>query len=158
MDDLTRRIFKSALRALQSPGAQQVLSSERLIHTLLKAFTLRKDFRDVVDARIRSMARSMNLLTREDLREVEWTLRDVERRLRTLEAKVSRLPDSDAPRADSRAVLKAATKAKKRAKASLPPEPSRKGRKAKGAKSRTKPAAKRGSTANKRPDAGEGKS
>ena len=158
MDDLTRRIFKAGLRALQSPGARQVLSSERLIHTLLKAFTLRKDFRDVVDARIRSMARSMNLLTREDLREVEWSLRDVERRLRALEAKLSRPTGDDALRADARAVLKATSKTQKRAKASASPKPSRGGQKAEGAKSRAKPKRKKGGAADKLSNPGEGKS
>jgi BMFP domain-containing protein YqiC len=98
--DLWRDIVMKAVLERFSPLALRVLSDERVQTLLTQALNLQADMRENIEAQVKLVARTLELVTRDELS----SLREV---VKTLEAEVTRLREE----------LKAAEAAKK------PPEP-----------------------------------
>jgi septal ring factor EnvC (AmiA/AmiB activator) len=86
MIDLWRDVVMKAVLERFSPLALKVLSDERVQTLLTQALNLQADMRENIEAQVKLVARTLELVTRDELS----SLRQV---VRTLEAEVNRLRD-----------------------------------------------------------------
>ncbi len=76
-DYLSRR----GLKLLQDRRLARVFQDERVVRAMMRALELRGRIQERLDERIEGVARSLNLATKRELRELKRTLRRVEQDL-----------------------------------------------------------------------------
>ena len=86
--------MKQLLRFIQDPRVMRVMQDERVMRALMKAVQLRGRAQDRIDEGIESIARSLNLATKAEIRELKRELRRMEQDLRRERAKPRELQDA----------------------------------------------------------------
>jgi len=84
--DLWRDVVMKAVLERFSPIALRVLSDERVQNLLTQALNLQADMRENIEAQVKLVARTLELVTRDELTSLRNVVRD-------LEAEVARLKD-----------------------------------------------------------------
>ncbi|MDH5493306.1 MAG: hypothetical protein OEY14_15235 [Myxococcales bacterium] len=80
--DLKRFMVQKSMGLLQDPRVQKVMQDDRVIKAMMKAFEMRGRVQAAIDARADGFARSLNLATKKELRELRRTVRRMEQELR----------------------------------------------------------------------------
>lgn len=76
-DELARR----GLQLIQDPRVAKLMADERVMRALMRAVKLRGQAQDRIDEGIDSIARTLNLATKREIRELKRELRRVEQAL-----------------------------------------------------------------------------
>ncbi len=84
-DVLARR----GIQLIQDPRLAKFMQDERVMRALMKAVQLRGQAQDRIDDGIDSLARSLNLATKREIRELKRSLRRMEQQLHREKAKNS---------------------------------------------------------------------
>ena len=74
-------LTKQGMRLVQDPRLGRVFQNDRVVKVLIGALELRGRLQEEVDQRVELLARSLNLATKRELRELKRTLRRVEQEL-----------------------------------------------------------------------------
>lgn len=72
-------------KVMQSEQAMKLMQNEALMKAVMKAFTVSTELRQVVDGQVRTVVRSLNLVTRDELKGLRRTLERLERELADLQ-------------------------------------------------------------------------
>lgn len=74
-------LTKQGLKLMQDPRLARVLQDERVMQAMMRAIELRGRMQERIDERVEEVARSLNLATKRELRELKRTLRRMEQDL-----------------------------------------------------------------------------
>ena len=74
-------LTKQGLKLMQDPRLARLLQDERVMRAMLQAIELRGRLQERIDVHVEDVARSLNLATKRELRELKRTLRRVEQEL-----------------------------------------------------------------------------
>jgi sensor histidine kinase YesM len=84
MADWKDKFMKNAMKAMQNPTVQKVLSSEKAQKTLANAFKASYTFKSQLDEKKEEVARRFNLATSDDLRSMKRELDRLQRQVERL--------------------------------------------------------------------------
>ncbi len=91
MADWREKILKSAMKVMQNPGAQKVMSNEKFQNALGKAFQTGFAIKSEIDEQKNNLAKRLNLATSDDLRTMKRELDRLQRQVGKLKKENSDL-------------------------------------------------------------------
>lgn len=74
-------LTKQGMKVMQNPQFMKLMQDERVMKLAMQAFQLRGKVQEHVDQKVHAVARSLNLATAKDLRELKRNLRKLEQEL-----------------------------------------------------------------------------
>ena len=112
LDDVKNNLLRKAGQVLGSPAAISLLSNPQFQEALKRAINLRSDVRDSVDVQMDTLARQLNLVTRQDFKALKRTIRELENHLAAMDYELQQMKAREAAtRAELEALRDAAAKA-----------------------------------------------
>lgn len=81
LDGLKKAMIAQGAKLAQSPAVMKLLQNERVMKGLMQALMLRGKVEGVVDHQVEKLARSLQLATRDEVRELQRALRRIEEQL-----------------------------------------------------------------------------
>jgi hypothetical protein len=78
------------MKLVQDPRIAKLLEDPRVMKTLMQAIELRGKVQESFEARVARIAKSLNLVTRKEVKDLERTLRKMERELEAAHADAER--------------------------------------------------------------------
>lgn len=76
--DFKSRVMKKGFELLQDPRAQKVMQDERVTKVAMQAFQLRGKVQEEIDSRVETVAKSLGLVTKNEVRELKRTIKKLE--------------------------------------------------------------------------------
>ena len=89
LNSLKDMAAKQVGKVLSSDATMKVLTNPQLQEALVKAVTLRAEAMDMVDKGVKGLAKSLELVTREDVAKLRRSIRDLEDQLADMQAKLA---------------------------------------------------------------------
>lgn len=77
-----KNLMKQGSKALRDPRVAKVMQDPRLMKAVAKGFELKSKVQQQFDQRVESLAESLNLATKAEVRELKRTIRKLERELK----------------------------------------------------------------------------
>ena len=136
---MKNELLQKAGKLLGSPAVISLLSNPQFQEALKRAINLRSDVRDGWEGQVEGWARQFNLVTRQDLKALKRTIRELENHVAAMDYEVQQMKAREAA---ARAAAEAAEKAAEEARAAAAKKPAAKKPAAKKAAAK-KPAAKK---------------
>lgn len=94
--DVKKALLSQVMKLAQNPRVMEVAMSPKVMGAAMKVMALRGQVESATSAATQSLARSLNLATREEVRELRRTIRRLEDELHEMErARDERAPDPD---------------------------------------------------------------
>ncbi len=86
--DLKNLLLSRGMKLMQDPRVAKLMQDPRVLKTLMQAVALRGKVQETFEERVARVAKSLNLVTRKEVRELERTLRKMERELDAARAEI----------------------------------------------------------------------
>jgi polyhydroxyalkanoate synthesis regulator phasin len=83
--DLKSRVMKKGMELIQDPRVAKVVQDERVMKVAMQAFQLRGKVQEEIDQRVEGVAKSLGLVTKNDVRELKRTIKKLETQLKKQE-------------------------------------------------------------------------
>jgi hypothetical protein len=80
--DLKSRVMKKGMELIQDPRVAKVVQDERVMKVAMQAFQLRGKVQEEIDQRVEGVAKSLGLVTKNDVRELKRTIKKLETELK----------------------------------------------------------------------------
>jgi hypothetical protein len=81
LDGVKRALLEQGAKLAQSPAVMKLLQNERIMKGLMQALMLRGKVEGLVDQQVEKLAKSLQLATREEVRELQRALRRIQEEL-----------------------------------------------------------------------------
>ena len=79
--DWKQLLTEQSVKLMQDPRVQKVMQDERVVKTMMRGLQMRQQVQAQVDERVESVAESLNLATKKELREIKRSMKKMEREL-----------------------------------------------------------------------------
>ncbi len=80
--NLRSRVMKKGMELIQDPRVAKVVHDERVMKVAMQAFQLRGKVQEEIDQRVEGVAKSLGLVTKNDVRELKRTIKKLETELK----------------------------------------------------------------------------
>ncbi len=77
-------LTKRGVELMKDPRVSAFLQDDRVMKATMKAIATRGEVQQRIDARVESVARSLNLATKQEMRELKRTIRKMEREMKKI--------------------------------------------------------------------------
>lgn len=84
--DWKQLLTEQSMKVMQDQRVQKVMQDERVVKAMMRGLQLRQQMQQEVDTRVESVAESLNLVTKKELREMKRSMRKMERDLKKAKA------------------------------------------------------------------------
>jgi len=74
-------LMKQGMKLMQDPRFMKLMQDERVMKTVMNAVQLRGKLQETFDQRVERVAKTLNLATQKEVRELKRTMRKMEREL-----------------------------------------------------------------------------
>ena len=78
---LRDRIMKRGMKLMQDPAVAKLVQDERVMKVAMQAFQLRSKVQDEIDGRVEQVAKSLGLVTKNDVKDLRRTIKKLENEL-----------------------------------------------------------------------------
>lgn len=92
LDKIKATAMEQGMKLLTNPRVMKLMADPRFMNALLKGMQFKGKLQSDLEARLRSVACALNLATKDDVANIQQSLRQVEARFGDLEAKVTEPP------------------------------------------------------------------
>jgi hypothetical protein len=79
--DWKQLLTEQSKKLMQDPRVQKAMQDERVVKTMMRGLQMRQQVQAQVDERVETMAESLNLATKKELREIKRSMKKMEREL-----------------------------------------------------------------------------
>jgi polyhydroxyalkanoate synthesis regulator phasin len=79
---LKKTLMSQGMKMMQDPRFMKMMQDPRVMKAMAKGFEMKGKFQQSVDNQVESMANSLNLATKAEVRELKRTIRKLERELK----------------------------------------------------------------------------
>ncbi len=79
--DWKQLLSEQSMKLMQDPRVQKVMQDERVVKTMMRGLQYRQQVQSQVDERVETVAESLNLATKKELREIKRSMKKMEREL-----------------------------------------------------------------------------
>lgn len=83
---LKSRVMKKGMEIIQDPRVAKVMQDERVMKVAMQAFQLRGKVQDEIDHRVEGVAKSLGLVTKDEVRELKRTIKKLETEMKKQQA------------------------------------------------------------------------
>ena len=84
--DWKQLLTEQSMKLMQDPRVQKVMQDERVVKTMMLGLQMRQQVQAQVDERVETVAESLNLATKKELREIKRSMKKMERDLSKAQA------------------------------------------------------------------------
>ncbi|HEX2675080.1 MAG TPA: hypothetical protein VHM19_00535 [Polyangiales bacterium] len=88
--DMKQQLFNKALQMMQDPRVAKAMQNPKVINGVMGALKLRTEVQKNLDAGVKLIAKSLNLATESELKELKRAVKRLERELENERGKVAR--------------------------------------------------------------------
>ncbi len=88
--ELKNLLLSRGMKLMQDPRVMKLMQDPRVMKALMQAISLRGKVQESFEERVARVAKSLNLVTKKEVRELERTLRKMERELDAARAEIER--------------------------------------------------------------------
>lgn len=81
LDGVKKALIAQGAKLAQSPAMMKLLQNERIMKSLMQALMLRGKVEGLVDQQVEKLAKSLQLATRDELKELQRALRRIEEQM-----------------------------------------------------------------------------
>src|SRR5437764_10763166 len=93
--NLKKMVIERGMKLMSDPRVMKLMSNPRVMNVVMKGFQLRGKAQASIDARVKKLAKTLKLATREEVSELKQTIRTLEQSLRQVQ---SEMATKDAPK------------------------------------------------------------
>ncbi len=79
---LKKNLMSHGMKMMQDPRFMKMMQDPRVMKAMAKGFEVKGKVQQTVDAKVESMANTLNLATKAEVRELKRTIRKLERELK----------------------------------------------------------------------------
>ena len=83
-------MMERGMKLMSDPRVMKVMSNPKVMNVVMKGFQLRGKAQASIDARVKRLAKTFKLATREELSELKQTIRTLEATLKQVQAEMSK--------------------------------------------------------------------
>ncbi len=83
---LREAAMREGMKLMGNPRVMKLMSNPRVMKMMMGAFQLRGNVQAAVDARVKSIAKSLKLATQEEVRDLKATIRTLESQVERMQA------------------------------------------------------------------------
>jgi hypothetical protein len=87
---LKKLVMERGMKLMSDPRVMKVMSNPKVMNVVMKGFQLRGKAQASIDQRVQSIAKTLKLATREEVRDLKETIRGLERTLKDVQAEVQK--------------------------------------------------------------------
>ncbi|PIE18242.1 MAG: hypothetical protein CSA65_05875 [Proteobacteria bacterium] len=95
IDKIKATAMQQGMKLLSNPRVMKLMADPRFMNVLMKGLQLKGKLQSDFEERVRSLAATLNLATKDEVTTLEQTLRQVEHKYANLEAKVAESEEDD---------------------------------------------------------------
>jgi hypothetical protein len=88
--NLKKLVMERGMKLMGDPRVMKLMSNPKVMNVVMKGFQLRGKAQATIDARVKSLARTLKLATREEVAELKQTIRTLEAALKQVQAEVEK--------------------------------------------------------------------
>jgi hypothetical protein len=88
--NLKKMVIERGMKLMSDPRVMKLMSNPKVMNVVMKGFQLRGKAQASIDSRVASLAKSLKLATREEVRDLKDTIRTLERALKEVQAEVQK--------------------------------------------------------------------
>lgn len=88
--NLKKMVIERGMKLMSDPRVMKLMSNPKVMNVVMKGFQLRGKAQASIDQRVQSLAKSLKLATREEVRDLKDTIRTLERALKEVQAEVQK--------------------------------------------------------------------
>jgi polyhydroxyalkanoate synthesis regulator phasin len=88
IDKLKQEAMRQGMKLMSNPKVMKLMADPRLMNAITQGFALKSRIQSEIDSRLRTMAVSLNLATKDDLQTLQRTVRQMETTVQDLRQKV----------------------------------------------------------------------
>ena len=85
-----RMVMERGMKLMSDPRVMKVMSNPKFMNLVMKGFQLRGKAQASIDARIKAVAHTFKLATRDEVAELKQTIRTLENTLRQVQSQVDK--------------------------------------------------------------------
>jgi hypothetical protein len=87
---LKQKVMERGMKLMSDPRVMKLMSNPRVMNVVMKGFQLRGKAQASIDARVKKLAKTLKLATREEVSELKQTIRTLEQSLRQVQAEMAK--------------------------------------------------------------------
>ncbi len=80
--------IRNGMKLMANPNVMKLVSNPKVMSAMMRALQLRGEVQQAVDARVQKLAKRFKLATKEELRDLQSTMRTLEKSLKQVQSKV----------------------------------------------------------------------
>ena len=88
--DLKKVVMERGMKLMSDPRVMKLMSNPKVMNVVMKGFQLRGKAQASFDEKVQSLAKTLKLATREEVRDLKDTIRGLERTLKDVQAQVQK--------------------------------------------------------------------
>ena len=88
--NLKKMVIERGMKLMSDPRVMKLMSNPKVMNVVMKGFQLRGKAQASIDQRVQSLAKTLKLATREEVRDLKDTIRTLERALKEVQAEVQK--------------------------------------------------------------------
>jgi hypothetical protein len=93
---MKRKLLERGMKLMADPRVMKMMSNPKVMNLVMKGFQLRSKAQASLDDKVRSLAKTLKLATREEVSDLKQTLRALEQALKQVQAEVATKGDKKA--------------------------------------------------------------
>jgi hypothetical protein len=86
---LKKMMMERGMKLMSDPRVMKLMSNPRVMNVVMKGFQLRGKAQQSFDSRVKSLAKTLKLATREEVSELKQTIRTLESALKQMQSQVA---------------------------------------------------------------------
>ena len=88
--NLKKMVMERGMKLMSDPRVMKLMSNPKVMNVVMKGFQLRGKAQASIDKRVASLAKTLKLATREEVRDLKETIRTLERALKEVQSEVGK--------------------------------------------------------------------
>ncbi len=86
---LKKKVMERGMRLMSDPRVMKLMSNPKVMNFVMKGFQLRGKAQASIDDKVKSLAKTLKLATREEVSELKQTIRALEQALKKVQTEVA---------------------------------------------------------------------
>ena len=87
---LKKMVMERGMKLMSDPRVMKLMSNPKVMNVVMKGFQLRGKAQASIDEKVKSLAKTLKLATREEVSELKQTIRTLEKALEQVKSEVSK--------------------------------------------------------------------
>jgi hypothetical protein len=98
---LKKMVMERGMKLMSDPRVMKLMSNPKVMNVVMKGFQLRGKAQASIDSRVKSLAKTLKLATREEVSELKQTIRTLEQALKQVQTEIHTGPKGEKKSAKS---------------------------------------------------------